>query len=336
VGNLRSVLARAQSIRGLVVVLLLGCRTALAVDASVPTPATFIVHWLPQAQFAGYYVAHEHGFYRQHGIDLRILSGGPDWPASGALLDGTADFATLWLSTGIRMRSHGAAIVNIAQIVQRSSLMLIAKKSTGINTPGDLNGKRVSVWEGDFLLQPQAFFKTYGLDVRILPQASSINLFLRDGVEAATGMWFNEYHTLLSSGVDADELTTFFFHEHGLNFPEDGIYCREATFARAADISNAFVQASLEGWHYAFAHPEDALDIVMRYMSAAHLAANRVHQRWMLARMQDVILPPGEDVPLGTLCAADYARVAAALRDTGRIDAVPEFESFYRGSRLRR
>ncbi len=130
-----------------------------AVKGELLRPASFIPHWVPQAQFAGYYVAFERGFYRQHGIDLTLLTGGPDRPASNALEQRQADFATLWLSTAIRLRAHGAAIRHVAQVIQRSSLMLVAKTSSGITRPADLNGKRVGVWEGDFMLQPLAFFK---------------------------------------------------------------------------------------------------------------------------------------------------------------------------------
>ncbi len=310
------------------VLLLMMFGTASGSHAATLTHASFIPLWLPQAQFAGYYVALERGLYREHGIDLSILTGGPDHPASDALENRQADFATLWLSTAIRMRAHGADIINIAQVIQRSGLMLIAKRSSGIRHPTDLDGKKVSVWEGDFLLQPQAFFRQYGVSVRTVPQASTVNLFLRDGVDAAVAMWYNEYHTILNAGVDADELTTFFFHDHGLNFPEDGLYCRPDV---PESLRRAFVQASLEGWQYAFAHPEETLNIVMAYIERAHLTASRVHQRWMLARMQDLIAPAGAGAGLGLLDAEDYRRVAAALADTGSIEAPPDFASFYKG-----
>jgi NitT/TauT family transport system substrate-binding protein len=67
--------------------------------------------------------------------------------------------------------------------------------------------------------------RKYDLTVQVVPQSFSVNLFLRDGVDVASAMWYNEYHTILNCGIDPDELTTFFFHEHGLNFPENGIYC---------------------------------------------------------------------------------------------------------------
>lgn len=273
--------------------------------------ASFIPQWSPQAQFAGYYVAYEKGIYKKYGINVNILTGGPYTVPFKMLEEKRADFCTAWLSTAIQKRSQGLRLVNIAQIVKRSALMLVAKKEKGITRPEDLNGKRIGLWRDEFRLQPMALFKKFKLNVTIVPQAQSINLFLRDGVDVASAMWYNEYHTILSSGINTDELTSFFFHEYGLNFPEDGIYTLEETFKKNKDLVCNFAKASIEGWLYAFTHEEEALDIVLKYMKAANVPANRVHQKWMLMRMKDLILPEGTtDTSTGILNKEDFLRVA--------------------------
>lgn len=294
--------------------------------------AVFIPQWVPQAQFAGYYVAYEKGIYEKYGIDLQIVCGGPERQSSDYLKERKADFGTLWLATGIQMRDQGVGLVNIAQIMQRSALMLVAKKTSGIRSPQDMNGKKVGLWGDLFQVQPRAFFKKYKLDIKPIRQSFSVNLFLRDGVDVASGMWYNEYHTILNSGLNSDELTTFFFHEHGLNFPEDGIYVLEETLDRDPDLCKAFQKASIEGWKYAFAHPQEALDIVMKNLKEAHIPATRVHQKWMLERMQDlVLLSDVPAAPMGVLLKEDYERVAKELMENGLIKKVPKFPSFYRG-----
>ncbi len=292
--------------------------------------ASFIPQWVPQAQFAGYYVAQDRGIYKKHGIDLTIIPGGPEAQPSDFLKDQKADFGTLWLTSAIEMRAEGTRVVNIAQMVQRSALMLVAKKSSGIRTPQDMNGKKVGLWGPIFQIQPRAFFKQYNLDVRIIRQSYSVDLFLRGGVDVASAMWYNEYHTLLNAGLNPDELVTFFFNEHGLNFPEDGIYTLEDTFHRAPGLCGAFVTASIEGWRYAFAHPEEALDIVMENLKKEHIPATRVHQEWMLERMKDLMLPPDSHIPMGMLRPDDYQRVATVLKENGLIKDIPDFTSFYR------
>ena len=293
----------------------------------------FIPQWVPQAQFAGYYIAAEQGIYRKHGLEVTILSGGPQKPPPLDLLrEGKADFATLWLSTGIQARAQGLNLVNIGQVVPRSAFMLVAKKSRGIRSPRDIQGKKVGLWGPMFQLQARAFFKKYDLKVSIIPQPYSVNLFLRDGVDVASAMWYNEYHTILAAGLNPEELTTFFFHEHGLNFPEDGIYALEDRFKRDPEMCRSFVKASIEGWLGAFAHKEKTLDMVMKNLKREHIPANRVHQRWMLERMKDLILPSDKSDLGVQLLPRDYSRVATSLHSSGLINLIPEFASFYQDS----
>jgi NitT/TauT family transport system substrate-binding protein len=291
--------------------------------------ASFIPLWVPQAQFAGYYVAYEKGFYKKRGIDLTIIPGGPDRPSSQFLTKGKADFAILWLTTGMRLRASGQGIVNIGQMIQRSALMLVAKKSSHIVKTEDLNGKKVGLWGEDFQIQPRSFIRRYSLDVKIIPQSFSVNLFLRGGVDVASAMWYNEYHTIINSGLDPDELTTFWFHEHGLNFPEDGIYTLESTLKRDPALACAFVKSSIEGWLYAFSNPDEALDIMLKHISNARIPANRTHQKWMLSRMKDLISPPGQHTRIGVLEPRDYERVDYELKESDLVKRSPSYNEFY-------
>ncbi len=293
--------------------------------------ATFCPQWIPQAQFAGYMVALEKGFYREVGLDLNLMVGGPEKPAFVALESGEAIFCTDWLSSGIQKRASGLPIVNLAQISQRSALILVAKKKSGIEKVQDLNGKQIGLWTGQFLIQPQVFFEKYNLKVNIIPNYSTVSLFLKGGVDAMSAMWYNEYHDILNSGLNPEDLTLFFFSRLGLNFPEDGIYCLEKTLRGDPQLCDAFVQASIKGWLYAFENEDYALDIVMKHAKAAHTGTNRAHQRWMLARMKDLIIPEGDASVIGKLDMADYALVSDVLRDSRLIHRVPQYEDFYRG-----
>lgn len=290
--------------------------------------ASFIPHWSPQAQFAGYYYAYETGIYKKHGIDLTILTGGPNYPASVLMQKGEVDFASLWLTNAIQLHAGGVPVVHLAQVINRSALMLVAKKSSGIEKPEDMNGKKVGIWGGDFEIQPTAFFEKYDLKVRLIPQGGSINLFLSDAIDVTSAMWYNEYHTILNSGLNPDELNTFFFSDYDLNFPEEGLYCLEKTYARDPRLCREFVQASYEGWVGAFEHPDEALEIVLTYMKNAKLPANRPHQRWMLSRMKDLIFLQEITGNFPELTEKDYYFVAEKLRDNESIKFIPTCEKF--------
>jgi NitT/TauT family transport system substrate-binding protein len=330
VGNMSIKALGRGIISAVILITMLFAAGAAAAEEKALKKVSFIPQWLPQAQFAGYYVALEKGIYKKYGLDVAVITGGPDAPSSEYLKSGKADFATMWLSTAIQMRARGVRVLNIAQMLQRSALMLIAKKSRGINSPRDMNGKKVGLWGADFQIQPKAFFMKNNIDAKVIPLTSSINLFLRDAVDVTSAMWYNEYHIILNSGINTEELTAFFFHEYGLNFPEDGIYVMEETFQNNPSESCAFVKASIEGWQYAFSHPEEALDIVMKYMRSAHRPSSRVHQRWMLETMKDLTMPAKNNVPIGALGSEDYGLVSGVLKSEGLIDSIPPFESFYK------
>jgi NitT/TauT family transport system substrate-binding protein len=300
---------------------------SLARAANAPSRASFIPLWSPQAQFAGFYMAEAKGFYKKRGLDISILQGGPDMPADVWLKSRRADFGVLWLSEAIKLRAHGVRLVNLAQLSQYSALVLVAKKSSGIQKPRDMMGKKVGLWE-NFQILPRAFFKKYGLSVREVQQSHSVDLFMRGGVDVASAMIYNEYHTLINYGLDPAEMTMFRFDDHGLNAPEDGIYALDDAYRKDPERACAFARASLEGWDYAFAHPEEALDAVMRRMLAAHIPADRVHQRWMLSQLRDFFQDRGSRVLTGRLKPQDYDRTSKMLRDAGLISAAPRLDVF--------
>ncbi len=290
---------------------------------------TFIMHWIPQAQFAGYYVGYELGIYKKYGIDIKLVPGGPRTSAPVMLEKGEVDFASLWLTNAMQVYDNGTKIVNIAQLINNSALMLIAKKSSGIEKPEDMNGKKIGIWGGDFQIQPMAFFKKFNLDVNIVQQGNSINLFFLDGIDVTTAMWYNEYHTILNAGINEDELNTFFFSAYGLNFPEEGLYCLEETFINNPDLCKAFVAASLEGWQYAIMNPDETLDMLYKYVRKEKLPFNKSHQRWMLNRMRDLMFPKGDISTFGHLNKENFLLVGQKLKEAELIITIPEYEKFY-------
>jgi NitT/TauT family transport system substrate-binding protein len=321
--------------RTLIVILILYAAAAASIKAvelraAELTKVSLIPQWEPQAQFAGYYVAHDKGFYEAQGLDVEILRGGPSRPSAEMLAKEKADFGTMFLSTGIEARANGTPLVNIAQIVRKSTFLLLARKSSGIFTPRDMEGKRMGMWGDELRLQPKAFIKKYGIHVKVVPQSYTVNLFLRGGVDIASAMLYNEYDTIINSGVDPSDLIVFNLADYGVNFPEDGIYCLEKTLTNDPLTCHKFVKASIQGWAYVFDHPKESLDIVMKYVNEANIATNRSHQKWMLEHMKDAIYPSGKGDNSGELSEAEYMNVARELEANGLISATPSYSDFFR------
>lgn len=286
-------------------------------------------YWITTAQFGGYYIGLHKGIFRKHGIDLEILDFRPVMDPAQLIREKQATFFLLWLVNAIELRASGQPIVNIAQLSTRSSLLLVTRKSSGILTIKDMEGKRAGIWLG-YELQPRALFRQEGVQVRIIPIGSTNNLFLAGGVEIINANWFDEYHTILNSGYDPDELTTFFFSDYGLNFLEDGIYSLEETYATDPGLCRRFVDATLESWRYAFAHPEETIGVVVEEQKRQRIPANLAHQRWTLDRYKDLYLP-GQDTTLSTaLKESDYMNIARILKEAGLIKSIPPFHDFFK------
>ncbi|MFZ4547210.1 MAG: ABC transporter substrate-binding protein, partial [Bacteroidales bacterium] len=228
----------------------------------------------------------------------------------------------------IELKASGTDIVNIAQLSSRSSLMLLTKKKSGIRTLQDMNGKKAGIWNG-FELQPKALFNKYHLNVEIVPIGSTNNLFLMGGVDITNANWFDEYHSIINSGFNPDELNTFFFADYGLNFLEDGIYCLSDKMKKEPGLCADFVNATLEGWMYAFNNPEKAIDIIIKNAKMANNPVNRVHQRWMLDRYKDLYIIKGKTSINNNLSEKDYHFVGQVLKDNGLIKQIPDFKHFY-------
>ncbi|MEN6462923.1 MAG: ABC transporter substrate-binding protein [Syntrophomonas sp.] len=301
-----------------------------AVNANAPlTPVNMIVQWVPQSQFAGYYVALEKGFYRREGLDVHMIRGGPDQDPGQYLASGQAEFATAFLTGALSYRENGIPVVNLAQVVNRSNQVVIAWKDKKIDAVKDLNGRRISVWEGGFRPGFLAFFQANQVNPVIIPQYYSVSLFLLRGVDACVSMYYNEYHMLYQSGINAEELSTFLLRDYGFGFPEDGIYCLEKTYQNNPKLCQAFVKASLDGWSYAGAHPEEALDIVMKYVREANVPTNREHMKWMLNSILPTIIPGPEDKwQMGKLDPADYQKTVQLMQEQGQIKSAPSYEVF--------
>jgi len=300
--------------------------------AESAAPVRMMLQWTHQAQFAGYYVALEKGFYKEQGLDVTIIQGGPGLEPGDYLVRGQADFASLWLSTALTRSEKDQPLVNVAQIVNSSNLVLVTRKQGNIGRPSDLTGKKISIWGGDFSAPYLAWLQAEKSQPEIYPQYYSVNLFLQKGVDACSAMYYNEVHMLYQTGVDPEEVRLFFLREYGFGFPEDGIYATQNTVKQDPERAKAFRRASLAGWRYAEEHPDEALDIIMSYVEKWNVPTNRPHMKWMLEKILASVVPGTQDGwTFGTLSKQDYERTVQILRQQGRLTQAPDYEVFTGG-----
>lgn len=286
-----------------------------------------MVAWFPQSQFAGYYLAVDAGIYQKHGLAVEIIPGGPDRDQGEFLRDDQTDYAVSWLAPAMVNRDHGIPVVLTGQIMHRSNLAFVGWKEKGVRGLGDLQGRRVSLFEGWSRPALYAFLLGQKLGVKTVPQYFTMDLFLRRGVDVASVMTYNEYFMLYLAGVDESELSLIRLSDHGFVFPEDGLYTLESRLAADPDTARRLLQASREGWELARAKPDLALASVMRRVREKHMPTNVTHMRLMLHEILGSIFPP--EFPLdqwGKLPRADFERCARQMLEAGLVGKLPDYE----------
>lgn len=289
---------------------------------------TVRLHWLHQAQFTGFYVAQDLGLYRQAGLEVEVKPYELQAAPLKEVVEGRAEFSTAWLTEALVAADGGAPLVNLAQLVQRSALLLMVFADSKINELWDLNNRKVGMWGEHFSVAPRALFRRTGLSLTEVDQNVSIGPFIQRAVDAAMAMRYNEYHRLFQAGVEPQEIKVFEFANLGLNFPEDGLYAKAELWRTRPDLCRRFVQATLEGWRRAFADPEAALAAVMTRVDAAHLPTNREHQRWMLSVMQDIITHRVGDDKMGELSPSDLEFTDGVLVTLGFVNNPVKVKDF--------
>lgn len=238
------------------------------------------LRWLPQAQFAGYYVAKAKGFYKAAGLDVTINPGGPNINVE-TLVSSGADTFGVGGGTEAQLfaRDKGLPLVAIGMMLQQSPHVFVVKSNSGIKTLADFKGKKVSTWFTGAQYTLYAMMATQKLDpsaANIVPQAASMSPFIDGQIDVATATRYNELVTLGEQGVK--DLTIFKPSDFGVTTQADSIVTNEKFLQAHPDAAKAFLAATLKGWQYAFAHREEAIDIVM----ANAPGANRAHQIAML------------------------------------------------------
>ena len=275
--------------------------------------------WVTQAQFAGYYVAQAKGFYKDAGLDVTIMPGGPDINPQQVLAGGGADVVVDWMPSALATREKGSMVVNIAQPFKRSGLMLTCRKDTGITKPEDLKGKTLGVWfygnEYPFLswMSQLGLPTTGGADgVNVLKQGFNVDPLLQKQADCISTMTYNEYHQVLEAGVKAEDLVVFKYEDQGVATLEDGLYVLEGKLADATFVETMakFVKASMKGWDDARANPADAVKIVLE--NDASGSQTEGHQATMIEEINK--LTEGSD---GTLDVAAAERTVDTLMKGG-------------------
>lgn len=292
---------------------------ALSVGAAQAEEVKLQLKWVTQAQFAGYYVAKDKGFYDEEGLEVDVMPGGPDISPTQVMAGGGADVTVDWMPSALAAREKGLALVNIAQPFKRSGMMLTCLKESGIKGPEDFRGKTLGVWFGGNEYPFLSWMATLKIPtdgspqgVTVLKQGFNVDPLLQKQAACISTMTYNEYWQVIDAGLKAEDLVTFKYEDEGVATLEDGLYVMEDKLKDPAFVAKMekFVRASMKGWKYAEEHPDEAAQIVIdNDETGAQTLAVQARMMGEIAK-----LTAGSN---GALDPADYERTVNVLMGGG-------------------
>lgn len=292
---------------------------------------TFMPQWTPQAQFAGFYMAQEMGFYAQEGLDVEIrhIKANSTESILTQLVSGKVQIAGQQLLQSIIARSDGQKILNVMQITQKSGLWCVSH--TPVSKPEDLQGMKIGKWKSGYS-EFCDMLETYNnLHINWVPFINGINLYVYGAVDATLCYSFSEYIALQLAIGDIPDNQVLKFSDFGYECPEDGLYVTEEYYAQNKDAVDKFVRASKKGWEYARTHKKQTLEVVMRICSENHIVTNRAMQERMLDNYISLQTNPATGkIDFAPVTLPVYNNVTKALLETGYIVNKPEYKEVIR------
>ena len=306
----------------MIVSMMAGAFSLAAAQALAADAVTLQLKWVAQAQFAGYYVAKEKGFYSDENLDVTIKPGGPDIAPEQVIAGGGADVIVDWMGGALAAREKGVGLVNIAQPYKKAGMELVCPKDGPVKTEADFKGKTLGVWFFGNEYPFYAWMNKLGIStdggpdgVTVLKQSFDVQPLIQKQADCISVMTYNEYWQLIDAGYKPEDLIVFNYSAMGVDLLEDGLYAMENNLKDPAfeDKMVRFVRASMKGWEYAIANPDEAASIVMD-----NGGQDENHQKRMMGEVAKLI-----DKPDAKLIEAAYDRTAKALLDQKIISKEP-------------
>lgn len=260
------------------------------------------LQWVAQAQFAGYFVAEDLGFYADQCLEVEILEGAVEIVPQQVLATGGAEFGLAWVPKALVSREQGADIVNIAQVFERSGTLEVSFKDAGITTPEDWAGKTIGNWGFGNEYELTAAITRFGVaDVELIAQNFDMLALLNGDIDAAEAMIYNEYAQVLEAEnpdtgelYQPEDLNVIDFNDVGTAMLQDAVWVNADWIAEAGndDIAVRFLTASFRGWIHCLDNFDECVDVVLNNGSTL----GESHQQWQLNEILGLVFPASNGI----------------------------------------
>lgn len=304
------------------------CLAALALLAALPalaqTPVTLQLRWLHQFQFAGYYAAQHKGFYQEAGLAVTLKEGGPGISPLDEVLAGRAQFGIANAGL-VSAYLNGKPVLMLAPIFQHSPSVLLVRGKKAV-TPTDLVGAGpVLLLGSDEDVELKAMFVNEGIaldKVQFITGGQHLDDLIAGKVIGLNSYLSNEPFLLKEKGIPFSVLRP---QTYGMDFYSDVLFSSQALERQSPEVVAAFRQASLKGWEYALAHPEEIIDLIQRQYNSQ--GKSREHLAFEAKVLSELIAP--ELVQIGHSNPGRWQHIADTFARFGMNPEQRSLEGFF-------
>jgi diguanylate cyclase (GGDEF)-like protein len=300
--------------------LVLLCLMLVAPLGAEPREVVLQLRWRHQWQFAGYYAAIEHGFFREAGFEVRLRESDGDTDPSIPVLAGDADFGVAG-SDLLLHYARGAPVVALAAFYQHSPLVLIARPDLGIDNVHQLIDHPLGLESQSAELLAMLQREQVPIErLRWQPHPHSVKALIDGELHAISAYLTDEPFELEQAGVP---FRMFSPRMAGIDFYSEVLFTSKALADGEPEQVRAFVQAARRGWEYAVRHPNEIAELIHRRYSQRH---SLPHLRYEAARSLPLIM--AELVELGYMNPGRWQHIAQVSIDVGMLESMPRLDGF--------
>jgi len=260
--------------------------TPAATSAPALRKVTLAMSYIPNVQFAPYYMAAARGYYAEAGLEVifdynfesDVVQRVASWPESGV------DFATASGTSTLLARQQGLPVKTVMTLYQQFPIVFFAKSSTGLKSADDLKGKTVGIpgnfGESFYGLLALRYANQFDESAFVVQEIgfTQAQAVLEDKVPVATGYAMNEPVLLRQQGVEVDVLRVADVY----NLAANGIVVSERLIAEAPDVVRGFVTASLKGLRATLDNPDEAFEVSLGFIPEANLGDVELQRQVLL------------------------------------------------------
>ena len=285
----------------------------LPISASGADKVTLQLIWKNQFQFSGYYIARELGFYEDAGLDVTIKEYEFGTDVTADVVSQTAHFG-VGRSSLILERMEGQPVFLLSAIFQHSPFMLLAKERGDLKEVADLKGKRIMVTDDVVgMASLTAMLTANGIrpdDYTPLKHTFSVDDLISGNTDAIAAYTSNEPYHMQKRGID---YTIFAPKDHGFDFYSDILFTSQKLYQNNPQLMEKFHRASLRGWEYAFAHIDEAVDIILKKYNTQNRGQDAL--RFEANTLKE--LAYDGDTPLGRIAKGRVEKIAQVYQLLG-------------------